>query len=34
MLTIGNLSFDIANLRKFGGISAELQQINATGFDN
>ena len=34
MLTIGNLSFDIANLRKIYGISAELQQINATGFDN
>lgn len=24
----------ITNLRKISGISAELQQINATGFDN
>lgn len=25
---------DMADLRKISGISAELQQINATGFDN
>ena len=31
----GNVSeMDIASLHKISGISAELQQINATGFDN
>ena len=27
-------NLDVANLHKISGISAELQQINATGFDN
>ena len=29
-----NRSFSATKLRKISGISAELQQINATGFDN